>query len=81
MGATLRGRYQIDIRFRDHVATLRQPLDRPVNGGDITFKMRGERGFGNDGEINSGIGEIVSNAILVIPLGFLFFLFVVKRYP
>ena len=76
MGATLRGGNEIHVGLGNHFTALRQPLYGPVHRLGFPFKMRPEGRLRYHGEIDSGIRQIIGDAILVVPLGF-FFLFLV----
>ena len=76
MGATLRGRNEIDVGLGDDLTALWQPLYGPVHRLGFSLEMRPEGRLGDDRKIDRGVREIVGNAILIVPLGLLFFLLV-----
>ena len=78
MRAPLRRRNQIHVGFGNDLAALRQPLDGPVHSLGLSLEMRPERRLGDHRKIDGGVGEIVGNAVLVVPFGFLF-LFLVRE--
>ena len=76
MGATLRGRNEIDVGLGDDLAALWQPLYGPVHRLRFSLEMRPERRLGDNRKIDGGVCEIVGNAILIVLLDFFFFLLI-----
>ena len=81
MGTALGGGNQVDVGLRHDLAALRQPLQRPVNGLIGACKTADKGLLGNAGKIDSGIGEVIGQAVLVIPLLALAFLLVLEPDP
>ena len=76
MGTALGRGNEIHIGLGHHLAALGQPLNGPVHRLGFPLKVRPEWRLGDNREIDGGIGQIVGDAILVVPLGF-FFLFLI----
>ena len=79
--ATLRSGNQVHIGLCHDLATFWQPLDCPVHRFGLTFEMSGKRRFGNDRKVDRGVCEVISNAVLVVPLRFFLFLLIGQRDP
>ncbi len=68
MSAALRGGNQVHIAFGRDFAALGQPLHGPVHGFVIALHGAGEGLLGQHGPALSGLGQIIGEAVLEIPL-------------
>ena len=68
MGPALRGRNEVHIGLCRDLATLGQPLNSPIDGLCLTGKCIRKGLFRNDHVIDGGVGEVVRDSVLKIPL-------------
>ena len=64
----MRGRDQIDITFPDHLAAIRQPVKRPVNGLIIASDSANEWCLRNALVVSGGLQQIIRQTGFEVPL-------------
>ena len=70
VSTALRGRDQIDITFPDHLAAIRHPLERPVNGLIIAFDSAYERCLRDALVVSGGLQQVIRQTVFEVPLLF-----------